>query len=336
VTLGASGNATLDLAGKNQTLAGIAKTANTNTTTVGNSSTTADSVLTITGTSTFDGVIANAVTGGTRTTGLAITGGTLTLGGVNTYTGNTTIAGGANLILSDNAQLRFATGVTTNGISGAGSASISGDFNIDTSFTDSTPDTSGSWALGNGNSTYTTTFQVLSGTTPWTATGDVWTKTVGTKNYSFNEATGVLTMSSTGGGFSGWAASRGLTGGDAAFDADPDHDGLKNGVEFVLGGEPNPANPGSNSAALLPTIGLDATYLTFAFRRTDDSAGLNPLAEYSTGLGTWTKAEAGVNGVTIAEDNDFYGGGTDRVVVKVPRALAAPGSKLFVHLKVTE
>jgi hypothetical protein len=50
-----------------------------------------------------------------------------------------------------------------------------------------------------------------------------------------------------------WAATMGLSGAAAAFDADPDGDGIANGLEFVLGGQPNPANPGWNSLHLLPT-----------------------------------------------------------------------------------
>ena len=111
---------------------------------------------------------------------------------------------------------------------------------------------------------------MVSGATPWTATGDVWTKTVGAKNYSFDESTGVLSMTSS--GYDSWAASKGLTGGDAAFDADPDNDGLNNGLEFVLGGEPNPANPGSNSAALLPTMAESSGDLIFTIKRKDLSA----------------------------------------------------------------
>jgi hypothetical protein len=269
VTLGASGAATLDLAGHNQTLAGIVKGASAAT--IGNSSTAADSLLTTTGTSSFDGVITNAVGAGTRSTGLAVTSGALTLGGINTYTGNTTIGTGAALSLADNAQLKFAIGIGSNSITGTGSAFINGDFNIDTTVSDASPLTSGTWNLESITSLYGASFQVLSGATAWTATGDVWTKTVGSKNYSFDEATGVLTLSSGAGGFNAWAASKGLTGGDAAFDADPDHDGLGNGLEFVLGGEPNPANSGFNSAALLPTVSQSAGNLIFSFKRKDIS-----------------------------------------------------------------
>ncbi|MCW1922918.1 autotransporter-associated beta strand repeat-containing protein [Luteolibacter arcticus] len=137
--------------------------------------------------------------------------------------------------------------------------------------------------------------------------------------------------------FEGWASSKGLAGADALGDADPDKDGLANLIEFVLGGEPNPANPGSNSRGLLPTITVDTTHLIFTFRRTDASAVLNPFVEYGTGLSAWIAAEAGEDGITIAEDNGFYdNGSTDRVIVRIPRSLDGVHNKMFARLKVTE
>ena len=115
-------------------------------------------------------------------------------------------------------------------------------------------------------------------------------------------------------------------------DADSDTDGIPNGIEFVIGGDPS--GPGSNSNALVPTLTLDATYLNFVFRRTDDSAPFDPFVEYGTALTGWTEAQGGVNGVIVNEDNNFYGCNIDRVTVRIPRALASPGSKLFARLHV--
>lgn len=92
VTVGASAAATLDLAGFDQSLAGILK--GPGAATIGSSSTTRDATLTVTGSSIFGGVIGNTVGVGTRRTHLAIDGGWLRLGGSNTFTGTTTIRAG--------------------------------------------------------------------------------------------------------------------------------------------------------------------------------------------------------------------------------------------------
>lgn len=129
-----------------------------------------------------------------------------------------------------------------------------------------------------------------------------------------------------------WATAKGLTGEDAALSADPDKDGIANGIEFVIGGEPNPATPGWNSVGLLPTGAVDASYLRFSFRRSDESVVLNPAAQYNTGLsGIWTTAEGGQDGVIVNETNGPSG--IDTVEVLIPRALAGPGGRLFVRLR---
>lgn len=340
LSIGVSGAGTFDLAGYNQSLAGILK--DVNAATIGNSSTTADSLLTITGTSNYGGVIRDTLGSGTRKTGLTVNGGSLTLGGLNTYTGNTTINSGA-LTLADNAQLRFAIGATSgsnNTLTGA-SATLNGDFNIDTSLADASALTSGTWTLESVTSlsgAYGSTFQVLSGSTAWTVTGDKWSKTVGAKTYTFDETTGVLTLTSD--GFDSWIASKGLTGLDAAFDADPDNDGIDNGLEFVLGGEPNPANPGSNSASLLPIVSQSSGDLIFTFKRKDLSeSGLTLKFQWSTDLTFPSPAndipigavDLTTDTITVDVTEDSPDADTDTIVITVPAAKASSG-KLFGRL----
>lgn len=76
--------------------------------------------------------------------------------------------------------------------------------------------------------------------------------------------------------FLDWAAAKGLSGPVAAFNGDPDGDGIANGLEFVLGGEPNSANPGPNSLSLLPTAQANGNALVFTFQRNKRAAYLNP------------------------------------------------------------
>jgi autotransporter-associated beta strand protein len=129
--------------------------------------------------------------------------------------------------------------------------------------------------------------------------------------------------------YGAWEVANGISGDGA--DTDSDNDGIPNGIEFVIGGDPS--GPGSDSSALLPTLSTDATYLNFVFRRTDDSASYDPFVEYGSTLAGWTTAEAGVNGVIVNEDDDFFGTDVDRVTVRIPRALAT-GSKLFARLRI--
>jgi autotransporter-associated beta strand protein len=136
--------------------------------------------------------------------------------------------------------------------------------------------------------------------------------------------------------FTTWATTNGLAGDDALPGADPDNDGLDNLIEFVIGGQPNPANPNSNSNGLVPVTALDATHLVFTYRRTALSAtqpGLSVAAEYGSNLSGWTTALNGVSGVVITTTPDGFGAGVDRVDVSMPRTLA-PGGKLFARLKV--
>jgi fibronectin-binding autotransporter adhesin len=90
---------TLDLGGVNQTVAGlVSEGSNAALQTIGNSSTSADSTLTVnlgSGTNTFAGRIVDSLSGGTRKLAVTKSGaGRLILGGSNTYTGDTTIQHG--------------------------------------------------------------------------------------------------------------------------------------------------------------------------------------------------------------------------------------------------
>ncbi len=170
--------------------------------------------------------------------------GAATLSGVNTYTGNTTVSAGT-LTLAAAAQLKFVIGATSgvnNSISGTGTVVLAGDFNIDTTLADATALTTGTWLLENITSltgAYDSSFRVLSGTTPWSVTGDIWTKTVGSKIYTFDETTGTLTLSSGGATvYDNWAIAKGLSALNNGPGQDPDNDGTANLAEFAFNGNP--------------------------------------------------------------------------------------------------
>ncbi len=276
------------------------------------------------------------------------TAGTLILAGTNTYTGDTTVSDGI-LELADNAQIKFVLGATTgsnNRLTGAGTVTLGGDFNIDTTAANGLA--SGSWTLVDHSTlteTYNSNFSVVGFTD---AGGNKWTKPNGaSSSYTFDESTGVLTLGPSA-SYASWIAGFGLTGPDALATADPDSDGIANDVEMVLGG--NPAT--GMDSALLPTIELVnadpdsnlvfADYLLFTYRRTDLSvtAGVTAACETDTDLiAPWSTAVGGVSGVVILTDNNYNASftpptavDTDRVRVFVPRGV---NPTLFGRLNVT-
>jgi hypothetical protein len=143
----------------------------------------------------------------------------------------------------------------------------------------------------------------------------------------------------SGDAYDAWATAKGLAGADAAFDADPDNDGIRNGLEFVLGGEPNPANPGANSSALLPKASQTAGNMSFTFKRKDVSEGIGTLTfQWSADL-TFPPAnnvpvgavDSAAGGITVDVTEDDPDAETDTIVNTVPAANAG-GGKLFGRL----
>jgi autotransporter-associated beta strand protein len=277
--------------------------------------------------------------------------GTLTLAGLNTYSGDTTVNAGT-LVLADNARLRFvisSVSGTNNRINGAGTVTLDGDFDIDTTAVDASDLTSGSWPVvdtANLTETFGASFTLLGA--GWTESSNVWTKTVGAKEYTFTEATGILALTSDS-TYASWIDGffPGVT--DPAIigaNADPDNDGIPNSIEMVVGGNPKD----SMDTALLPDLEMvtdpvstpaipAGSYLLFTYRRSDLSvaAGITAAFETNTDLGSpWTTVTEATPGVVIQVDDNFTftpaaTSPTDRVRVYVPRASNA---SQFGRLKV--
>ncbi len=210
--------------------------------------------------------------------------GTMELTGRNTYTGDTTVNAGT-LVLADDARLTFIisnTDGSSNKLTGAGIVTLNGDFAINTGAV--TTLTTGTWLLEDVSAlagAYEDSFTVIGPDgSVWTNPGgDKWTKTAGTKAWTFDETTGTLTLS-VAAEFTSWIAGFGLDAADQDPTDDPDGDGVNNLMEYALAGR-NPSV--SDGAAGTFTGGLlsfakrtDASGIIYAIQESDDLDASDP------------------------------------------------------------
>ena len=144
----------------------------------------------------------------------------------------------------------------------------------------------------------------------------------------------VLTGPGGGNVYDAWSSTNSLA--NPAFDFDSDNDGLANGIEWVLGGNPNT----NDNPSVLPTVsGTTAGGLTLVFNRSSDSipettlvvewgSVLSGFANTLT-IGTTDVGPSG-NNPTIYIDAPSAG----QVTVNIPAANAV-GGKILARLKAT-
>ena len=167
------------------------------------------------------------------------------------------------------------------------------------------------------------------------------------QNNTYFEGAGTVSVPAAS-AYGEWASGQGLTGTagsstDPAFDADPNKDGVANGLVWLIGG--TTGNPLANSNAILPvpTAGGGKLVLSFKCLKSGARGTANLTVQFSKDLG----AGDGWHGVSVPDSDQADGGsGVGFVVVPiagsdyntVTATIAAPalGGKLFGRLMATE
>lgn len=140
-----------------------------------------------------------------------------------------------------------------------------------------------------------------------------------------------IELSYTAGGgdaYDNWALTN-ITSGPTGFDEDANGDGIANGLNFVLGGDPMVAN-----FAILPQGGESGGDFTFSFAREDDSEGITTQTfRWSTDLVNWNDVAIGAtdsgpdgDGVTVGVSENA--GAADDISILLPAA-NAPEGRIF-------
>ncbi len=274
------GSPTFDLAGFNQTVAGLGGVAGTSPPIIRNSG---GNQSTLTLNPSAPGTYAGSVQENVK----LVIGGTAsqTLAGDNTHAGDTTINTGGDLIISDTGELQFypADNGVTNSVGGTGLLQFDGILRIDlinAAFT-----AGNSWTLVNRTSlagvSFGSTFAVIGSGNDFTETAldsGIWKLVDGPLVWTFTESTGKLTLGSdVADPFANWIATffPGVTNpAIVGKGADPDGDGTNNLAEFALNGTPNNGSKSGYHTIAIEDTDADTQKeltLTIAVRKTGGS-----------------------------------------------------------------
>ena len=266
--------------------------------------------------------------------------GKLTLSNANTYAGNTDVRTGTLVLAAAGSQKFYPKAdassnkitdtnpIDTEPVPVQGIVNLDGAFAID--LTAAAAAANGTeWLLvdvPNLAETYSSTFTVTDFTeTP--ADSGIWKKTEAPNTYTFTESTGKLSLAvGTSNTYADWLTANSPATG---FTTDSDNDGVSNGVENVLGSNPNVSSAGLTNVSattssatcqhtLNPTIASDVSY----------------SYEWSTDLVEWkatTETNTAGTTATITPSAPVSG------VVTVTTAITfGPTAKLFTRLNATK
>lgn len=279
-TSNAAENAIFEMAGFNQTVAGLRRsnvpsgnTSGTGTAFVTNAAETFSTFTVDQSTSTtYGGRISgnvNLVQSGT---------GTLTLSGPQVdHLGNTTVNGALVVAAASQITLTPTTNGTSNSIGGSGTLTLNGKLILNLANAETTPGST--WSLintGTLTEEYGTAFGVQSSLGDFSeipVDSGTWRLEAGGNLWTFTESSGVLTVATASTPFGLWISSYFPGETNPAIigpDADPDQDGVNNLAEFALAGIPNSGS--NNGYHVVATEDTDADLdkeltLTIAVRK---------------------------------------------------------------------
>jgi autotransporter-associated beta strand protein len=312
---------TLNVAGTGSLTLGT-MTTNGNRIMNNNNTTNPTTISAITGsnhTLTFNGS-GNTIISGNITTGTGTltknNAGTLTLQGSNTYSGNTTVAGG-----------------TLSLVGGSQNSAITVNNTATLAFILGSPTTSSkAVTLNAGHKIAIIGTPTLSSYTLMTASSFIGTPVLAEPipGYELELDGGTLKLVGQAGGYLTWAAINAI---DSAANLDKDGDGVSNAVEYVLGGDVN-----TNDLGKLPTVNASGANLVFSFKRDRDSIDGSTTVQIEVGndltgwpsvfnVGTTTGNSSA--GVTVTENSPE---GFDTITLTVEKGA---DTKKFGRLKVT-
>lgn len=255
----------------------------------------ADGVTATLDTNGNDVTLATAIgVGGSASGSLVKSGvGTLTLTAANTYAGGTTVSGGtlslANANLADGSTVTVENAAVLN-------------------LTHGTTDIVGTLVLG--GTLYTSgTFSAAT-------------------HSPFISGSGVIQVGAD--PFATWMSTNYplIVSPDNQPGADPENDGIKNLLEYILqGGDPSVSTTGT-----LPTLDASGENFVFTYYRRADATGTTQTFEYGDNLSGWTPvAIPDGSGVVVTPDNPVAG--IEKVEITVAKGL---NTKLFGRLKATQ